>query len=100
MSAVLANPAETIGAPRVIHNDEELAAYTDALLQRTALANPSRAEMDAIELLTLLGENLEPLSRPDGLAAASWRFCVVSKTDYSYRSATMGSTLMARRAGM
>ena len=61
MSAVLANPAEMIaqGAPRVIHNDDELETYTDALFQLTALDNPSRAEMEAIELLTLLVERYE-----------------------------------------
>jgi HTH-type transcriptional regulator/antitoxin HigA len=32
MRKVLANPAEMIahGAPRLIHNDQELAAYTEA----------------------------------------------------------------------
>ena len=61
MSSVLANPAKMIahGAPRVIHNDDELEAYTDALFQLTALGNPSRAEMEAIELLTLLVERYE-----------------------------------------
>ena len=40
MSIVLANPAKMIahGAPRVIHNDGELQAYTDALFRLTALA--------------------------------------------------------------
>jgi HTH-type transcriptional regulator / antitoxin HigA len=61
MSTALANPAEMIahGAPRVIHNDDELEAYTDALFQLTALDNPSRAQMEAIELLTLLVERYE-----------------------------------------
>src|SRR6267143_4083643 len=61
MSTVLANPAEMIahGAPRVIHNDDELEAYTEALFQLTALENPSSAEMEAIELLTLLVERYE-----------------------------------------
>jgi HTH-type transcriptional regulator/antitoxin HigA len=61
MSMVLANPAEMIahGAPRVIHNDEELAVYTEALFQLTALKNPSRSEVEAIELLTLLVERYE-----------------------------------------
>jgi mRNA interferase HigB len=38
MSTTLADPTEMIrlGAPRVIHNDAELAAYTDALFQLTA----------------------------------------------------------------
>lgn len=61
MSKALANPAEMIarGAPRVIHNDAELEAYTDALFQLTAQASPSRSELDAIELLTLLVERYE-----------------------------------------
>src|SRR5215475_8192266 len=61
MSAALANPAEMIalGAPRVIHNDDELEAYTEALFQLTAKENPSNAEMEAIELLTLLVERYE-----------------------------------------
>jgi HTH-type transcriptional regulator/antitoxin HigA len=61
MSTGLANPAKMIaqGAPRVIHNDEELAAYTEALFQLTALAKPSRSEKEAIELLTLLVESYE-----------------------------------------
>jgi HTH-type transcriptional regulator / antitoxin HigA len=61
MSAVLANPAEMIarGAPHVIHNDAELEAYTDALFQLTALEVPSRSELEAIELLTLLVESYE-----------------------------------------
>jgi len=61
MSAVLADPVEMIanGAPRVIHNDAELQAYTDALFRLTALENPSRDEVEAIELLTLLVERYE-----------------------------------------
>ena len=61
MSRVLANPAEMIaqGAPHVIHNDAELKAYTDALFQLTALKSPSRSELEAIELLTLLVERYE-----------------------------------------
>jgi len=61
MSTVLADPAEMIarGAPRVIHSDEELEAYTDALFQLTALENPSLVEAEAIELLTLLVERYE-----------------------------------------
>ena len=57
----LANPAKMIakGAPRVIPNDKELEAYTDALFKLTALENPSPSEMDAIELLSLLVERYE-----------------------------------------
>jgi len=61
MSTVLANPAKMIaqGAPRVIHNDAELEVYTDALFQLTAMESPSRSELEAIELLTLLVERYE-----------------------------------------
>ncbi len=61
MRTVLANPAEMIaqGAPRVIHNDRELAAYTDALFQLTALDRPSPSEAEAIELLTVLVDRYE-----------------------------------------
>ena len=66
MSTVLANPAEMIahGAPRVIHNDAELEVYTDALIRLTALDNPSRSEVEAIELLTLLVERYEQVHYP------------------------------------
>ena len=47
------------GAPHVIHNDAELEVYTDALFQLTALERPSRSELEAIELLTLLVEHYE-----------------------------------------
>jgi HTH-type transcriptional regulator / antitoxin HigA len=61
MRKVLANPAEMIahGAPRVIHNDQELAAYTEALFELTTLEHPSRSEAEAIELLTLLVDRYE-----------------------------------------
>jgi HTH-type transcriptional regulator / antitoxin HigA len=61
VSKVLVNPAEMIahGAPHVIHNDAELEAYSRALFQLTALENPSRSELEAIELLTLLVEQYE-----------------------------------------
>jgi HTH-type transcriptional regulator/antitoxin HigA len=61
MSTVLANPAKMIahGAARVIHNDAELEAYTNALFQLTALEHPSSPEAEAIELLTLLVERYE-----------------------------------------
>lgn len=66
MTTVLADPAKMIakGAPHVIHNDEELEAYTGALFQLTALENPSRAEREAIELLTLLVERYEEAHYP------------------------------------
>lgn len=61
MSTVLANPAEMIrqGAPHLIHSDEELAEYTEALFDLTVKPNPSSEEEEAIELLTLLIERYE-----------------------------------------
>ena len=61
MSTVLANPAEMIrqGAPHLIHSDEELTEYTEALFDLTAKAAPSPEEEEAIELLTLLIERYE-----------------------------------------
>ena len=66
MSTVLADPAKMIakGAPHVIHSDDELQAYTEALFQLTALENPSRPETEAIELLTLLIERYEETHYP------------------------------------
>lgn len=66
MTTVLADPAKMItkGAPHVIHSDEELEAYTKALFRLTALENPTRAEQEAIELLTLLVERYEETSYP------------------------------------
>jgi len=50
-STVLADPAKMIGrgAPRVIHNDQELEVCTDALFRSTSLENPSASEDEAIE---------------------------------------------------
>src|SRR5207244_10820883 len=61
MNTVRADPAKMIakGAPHVIHNDKELEVYTNALFQLTALEDPSSAELEAIELLTLLVERYE-----------------------------------------
>jgi len=61
MSTALSNPAEMIahGAPRVIHNGEELEQYTTALFRLTGIENPSPSELEAIELLTLLVERYE-----------------------------------------
>ena len=66
MSTALANPAKMMahGAPRVIHNDAELEAYTEALFLLTALERPSRHEVEAIELLTLLVERYERQRNP------------------------------------
>lgn len=61
MSTALANPAKMIakGAPRIIRNDAELDAYTEALFKLSALENPSSDEVEAAELLTLLIERYE-----------------------------------------
>jgi HTH-type transcriptional regulator / antitoxin HigA len=61
MNTLLADPTEMIekGAPHIIHNDEELRAYTDALFGLTALESVIPAQSEAIELLTLLIERYE-----------------------------------------
>jgi HTH-type transcriptional regulator / antitoxin HigA len=88
MSTTLANPAEMIahGAPRVIHNDEELEEYTAALFRLTALENPSPAEQEAIELLTLLVERYErehyPIHAADPVSVV--RF-LIEKQDLTQR---------------
>jgi HTH-type transcriptional regulator/antitoxin HigA len=60
-ATVLANPAKMIakGAPHIIHSDEELEVYTEALFKLTALENPSDSEEKAIELLTMLVQQYE-----------------------------------------
>jgi HTH-type transcriptional regulator/antitoxin HigA len=61
MATLLANPAKMIerGAPHLIRNEEQLAAYTKALYQLTSEPHPTRAQVEAIELLTLLIERYE-----------------------------------------
>jgi HTH-type transcriptional regulator/antitoxin HigA len=61
MSTVLANPVEMIarGAPRIIHTDEELAEYTEALFHLTAIEEPTRGQIEAINLLSLLVSSYE-----------------------------------------
>jgi HTH-type transcriptional regulator/antitoxin HigA len=80
MRTLLANPAEMIaqGAPRVIHNDRELAMYTEALFQLTSLKTPSRSEAEAIELLTLLVDRYEQAhySLPKADAISVLRFVI------------------------
>ena len=74
MSTVLANPAKMIarGAPRVIHNEEELEEYTAALFRLTGLDDPSADELEVIELLSLLIECYErehyPIPAADPIA--------------------------------
>lgn len=61
MATLLANPTKMIerGAPHLIRSEEQLAAYTKALFQLTAEPHPTRAQVEAIELLTLLIERYE-----------------------------------------
>jgi HTH-type transcriptional regulator/antitoxin HigA len=66
MSTALANPAEMIrrGTPHLIHSDQELAEYTEALFKLTAKSDPTPEEEEAIELLTLLIEHYEGERHP------------------------------------
>jgi HTH-type transcriptional regulator/antitoxin HigA len=61
MSAALADPAVMIqkGAPHLIRSEEQLEVYTEALFRLTAKARRTRAEDEAIALLTLLVERYE-----------------------------------------
>lgn len=61
MASVLANPARMIerGAPHIIRSEEQLAAYTKELYRLTAEPHPTPAQVEAIELLTLLIERYE-----------------------------------------
>lgn len=61
MSTLLANPAEMIarGGPRLIHTDEELAEYTEVLFHLTSLEEPTRDQIEAINLLSLLVSTYE-----------------------------------------
>jgi HTH-type transcriptional regulator/antitoxin HigA len=47
------------GAPHLIHSEEQLAAYTKALYRLTSEPQPTTAQVEAIELLTLLIERYE-----------------------------------------
>jgi HTH-type transcriptional regulator/antitoxin HigA len=61
MATVLANPVKMIerGAPHLIRSEEQLEAYSKALYRLTAEAHPTAAQVEAIELLTLLIERYE-----------------------------------------
>jgi len=61
MATLLANPAKMIerGAPHLIRTEEQLAAYTKALYRLTSEPRPTAAQVEAIELLTLLVERYE-----------------------------------------
>src|SRR5271163_1182825 len=47
------------GAPHVIHSEEQLAEYTEALFHLTAKIDRTPEEDEAVELLTLLTEHYE-----------------------------------------
>jgi len=47
------------GAPHLIRSEAQLAAYTMALYKLTSEEKPTRAQVEAIELLTLLIERYE-----------------------------------------
>lgn len=47
------------GAPHRIHDDEALTRYTKALFRLTAKEEPTEAEQETIDLLTLLIEDYE-----------------------------------------
>jgi len=61
MRAILENPVEMIkqGAPRIIRSDKELERYTDVLFELTSLTKPTVAEIETINLLSLLVEKYE-----------------------------------------
>ena len=61
MKTILENPVEMIrqGAPRIIRSDKELERYTDVLFELTSLTKPSVAEIETINLLSLLIEKYE-----------------------------------------
>lgn len=84
MTVKLGNPAEMIrmGAPRVIHNDEELGAYTHTLFELTAKSDPTPEEEEAIELLTLLIDRYESdrFPVPDAEPVDVLRFLLMSNS--------------------
>ena len=78
MATLLANPAKMIerGAPHLIRSEEQLEAYTKALYRLTAEAQPTPAQIEAIELLTVLIERYEEkcFALPDASPADVLRF--------------------------
>lgn len=64
--ATLGDPVAMIemGAPHVIHSDEELQNYTRTLMRLTSVDAPSPAQVEAIELLSLLIETYESQRHP------------------------------------
>lgn len=61
MATLLANPAKMIerGAPHLIRTERQLESYTGALYRLTSESHPTPAQIEAIELLTLLIERYE-----------------------------------------
>ena len=109
MSTALANPVMMIqkGAPRMIHSDEELAEYTQALFDLTAKRRPTRGEQEAIALLTLLIDRYESerYPVPDAAPALVLRFLLdsngVSQRDIAPElgsESTVSLVLSGRRA--
>jgi HTH-type transcriptional regulator/antitoxin HigA len=78
MATLLANPAKMIerGAPHLIRSEQQLEAYTKALYRLTAEAQPTPAQIEAIELLTVLIERYEEkrFALPDASPADVLRF--------------------------
>lgn len=84
-----ANPTEMIrqGLPRLIHNDEELEEYTQALFALAAKPDPTPEEEEAVELMTLLVERYERERYQS--RQPKWRtFCVFCWSTADSRSAT------------
>jgi HTH-type transcriptional regulator/antitoxin HigA len=78
MATLLANPAKMIerGAPHLIRSEQQLEAYTKALYRLTSEARPTPAQLEAIELLTVLIERYEEehFVLPDASPADVLRF--------------------------
>jgi HTH-type transcriptional regulator/antitoxin HigA len=66
ISKTLADPVVMIaqGAPRLIRSEGERKRYTQALFQLTGKAKPTKAEIEAIDLLSLLIETYEAAKYP------------------------------------
>jgi HTH-type transcriptional regulator/antitoxin HigA len=66
MATILANPVEMIerGAPRLIHSEVELKAYTSTLFWLSEVENPSPAQVETMELLGVLIEKYETEHHP------------------------------------
>jgi len=80
MATLLANPAKMIerGAPHLIRTEQQLEAYTKALYRLTSEPHPTPAQVEAIELLTLLIERYEEehYALPDASPNAVLRFLI------------------------